>query len=249
MRRLILFALCVLPYPTGAEAQASETAIAAVVSQWKTPPSSAGALRSLVFESAELRDARVLGAALGAVQSPTNPQQVRVAGLQVLLTFAMGRASAVSSPEEITDPDSLQLVGATTEIQDIPRAQPVTTEILSSLIPALHAISTSDPDSGVRIAAARVRRQAEYAAAPKPTLAYVCRNKFRIRSTSSLDTFVEYAVAGTGETGRIYVARREPNADYTDTFFVTDERGTVKIFSIEGKLVATAKNRRTRCPK
>lgn len=251
MRRAIFWSLALgasFLQPIRAGAQGSETAIAAIVSQWQTPPSSADSLQSLVLESASFRDTRVLTAALGAVQSQVNPRQVRVAGLRVLLTFATGNAGSVSSPEEITDTDSAQLVAAIPSIAGNLGTQPVTTATLGSLIPALQAISTNDPDNGVRAAAGRVRRYAEYATAPKPTLTYVCRTKFRIRSSSTLDTFVEYGVAGTGETGRVAVARREPNASYTDTFFATDGYGTVNIFSLSGELIASAANNRTACP-
>jgi hypothetical protein len=234
--------------PIRAGAQASEATIASVVSQWQTPPSSADSLQSLVLESASLRDSRVLAAALGAVQSQISPQQVRVAGLRVLLTFATGSAGSVSSPQEITDPDSAQPVAAIPSIAGNAGAQPVTTATLGSLISALQAISANDPDNGVRTAAARVRRYAEYTTAPKPTLTYVCRTRFRIRSTSTLDTFVEYSVSGTSEVGRIAVAHREPNASYADTFFATDGYGTVTIFSLPGELIASAANGRTACP-
>lgn len=251
MRRLILSCLALgasLLQTRRAEAQASDTTIAAVVAQWQTPPFSADSLQSLVLESASLRDTRILTAALGAAQAQTLPPEVRIAGLRVVLTFATGHAGSVGSPEEITDPDSAQLVSSIPSIESHLGAQPVSTLTLISLLTALQSISANDPNSGVRVAAARVRRYAEYTTAPKPTLTYVCRTRFRVRSTSPLDTFVEYSVSGTTETGRIAVARRQPNASYTDTFFATDGYGTVTIFSLRGDLIASAVNGRTACP-
>ena len=251
MRRLIAWTLALgasLVGSTLAGAQASESSIAAVVAQWQNPPSSTDSLQILVMASASLRDARVLAAAQTAVQSQGSSQEVRVAGLRVLLTFATGRPGSLMTVDEITDPDSLELVVAIPGIPGEAGAQPVTSATLASLVSAMQTVSVSDPNTGVRAAAGRVRRYAEFATAPKPQLSYVCRTKFRIRSTSNFVTDVEYAVAGTSETGRVVVASREPNVPYTDTFFATDNYGTVSISSTSGEPIASAGNNRTPCP-
>jgi hypothetical protein len=231
-----------------ANAQSPEALISAVVTQWQNPPSDSDSLESLVFLSASLRDARIVSAAQNAVQLQSNPQQARVAGLRTLLTFAIGRPNSVLSVAQITDADSLDLAGGVSGIESLSGAQPITVGVLTSLVSAMQSVSASDPSSAVRIAAARVRRYAAVAIAPKPELAYVCRTKFRVRNASDFVVEVEYAVAGTNETGRVVVDRRQSGTAYADAFFATDNYGSVTISTPSGELLGSATDSRIACP-
>lgn len=245
----MLMALCALVCSVQVgRAQVPDSIIVGVLNEWQNPPTSAGELGSLVLESADLRDARILTATLGVAANTSKTLDMRVAALRVLLSFAAGNASNVSTPDEITAPDSAILAAAVPGSKARNGSQPITLSAINSLIAPMQTLATSDPNAGIRAAAARVLRNAQRSVAPKPVLSYVCRTKFRIRNSSDFDEFLTYVVSGTDETGNVTVQRRDPNASYKDTFFATDGYGAVILSNFSGEVIGTALNSRASCP-
>jgi hypothetical protein len=230
-----------------APAQGIETEVAAVVSQWQNPPTATDSLEALVVRSAAIRDARVLAALQAAALQSSYTSQVRIGALRAAFTFAAGRPSALPSSTELSG-DSLELAGSVTGIVPQLGPQSVTTTTLTSLLSAMQSIASGDPNPDIRAAAARVSHVTGVAIAAKPQLTYTCGRKFRLRNTADLTTVVDYTVAGTSETGQVTVAARSAGQAYADTFFSTNNYGSVTVYLPSGETIGSASNARTACP-
>lgn len=75
-------------------------------------------------------------------------------------------------------------------------------------------------------------------------LTYICGNSFRVRNTSPDTVTVRYDVYGTTETGPVFLAGKPAGAAYSETFFTTVRKGTVRIF-LGTQLVQTKANGNT----
>ena len=72
-------------------------------------------------------------------------------------------------------------------------------------------------------------------------LPYICGNAFRLRNNSSDTITVRYDVYGTSETGLVFLAGKPAGALYSETYFTTTNKGTVRVF-LGTQLVQTKAN-------
>lgn len=72
-------------------------------------------------------------------------------------------------------------------------------------------------------------------------LTYICGNSFRLRNSSADTVTVRYDVYGTTETGPVFLPGRPAGALYSETYFTTTNKGTVRVF-LGTQLVQTKAN-------
>lgn len=72
-------------------------------------------------------------------------------------------------------------------------------------------------------------------------LTYICGNSFRVRNTSPDTVTVRYDVYGTTETGPVFLAGKPAGATYSENYFTTVRKGTVRLF-LGTQLVQTKAN-------
>jgi hypothetical protein len=73
------------------------------------------------------------------------------------------------------------------------------------------------------------------------TLTYICGNSFRVRNTNTSMITVTWDVYQTAETGSLALPSKPANAPYSETYFTTVNKGTVRLFE-SGALVQTKAN-------
>lgn len=78
-------------------------------------------------------------------------------------------------------------------------------------------------------------------------LTYICGNKFRVRNPSGVTVPVSWDVYQKNETGSLTLPPRATGQLYSDTFFTTVNKGTVRLFH-EGQLIQTKANGGAVCP-
>lgn len=80
------------------------------------------------------------------------------------------------------------------------------------------------------------------AALPKSiTLTYICGNSFRVRNTNPNEVTVTWDVYQQGETGTLVLPAKPASAPYSETYFTTVKKGTVRLF-LDGTLIQTKAN-------
>ncbi len=80
------------------------------------------------------------------------------------------------------------------------------------------------------------------AALPKSiTLTYICGNSFRVRNTNPNEITVTWDVYQKGETGTLLLPPKPASAPYSETYFTTVNKGTVRLF-LDGVLIQTKAN-------
>jgi hypothetical protein len=86
------------------------------------------------------------------------------------------------------------------------------------------------------------------AAAPdqRLRLTYMCANRYRVRNYNPEPFAPSFDVYNTPDRGWAYVPARPTGADYAEAFFVTERRGTVRLF-VDGVLQDTKANGGTNC--
>ena len=78
-------------------------------------------------------------------------------------------------------------------------------------------------------------------------LTYICGNKFRVRNPSGVTVPVSWDVYQKNETGSLTLPPRATGQLYSETFFTTVNKGTVRLFH-EGQLIQTKANGGAVCP-
>jgi len=73
------------------------------------------------------------------------------------------------------------------------------------------------------------------------TLTYICGNSFRVRNTNPTVMTVTWDVYQKGETGTLTLPAKPAAAPYSETFFTTVNKGTVRLF-LDGVLIQTKAN-------
>lgn len=73
------------------------------------------------------------------------------------------------------------------------------------------------------------------------TLTYICGNTFRVRNTNPAAVTVTWDVYKQGETGTLTLQPKPANAPYSETYFTTLKKGTVRLFE-GGALIQTKAN-------
>jgi len=73
------------------------------------------------------------------------------------------------------------------------------------------------------------------------TLTYICGNSFRVRNTNPAVITVTWDVYKTPEKGTLALAARPAQAPYSETYFTTANKGTVRLF-LDGVLIQTKAN-------
>ena len=73
------------------------------------------------------------------------------------------------------------------------------------------------------------------------TLTYICGNSFRVRNTNGAAVTVTWDVYQKGETGTLVLPPKPASAPYSETYFTTVNKGTVRLF-LDGALIQTKAN-------
>jgi len=73
------------------------------------------------------------------------------------------------------------------------------------------------------------------------TLTYICGNSFRVRNTNPTVLTVTWDVYKTTEQGTLTLAAKPAAAPYSETYFTTVNKGTVRLF-LDGVLIQTKAN-------
>jgi len=73
------------------------------------------------------------------------------------------------------------------------------------------------------------------------TLTYICGNSFRVRNTNTTVMMVTWDVYKTTEKGTLTLAAKPTAAPYSETYFTTVNKGTVRLF-LDGVLIQTKAN-------
>ena len=73
------------------------------------------------------------------------------------------------------------------------------------------------------------------------TLTYICGNSFRVRNTNPEAITVTWDVYQKGETGTLVLPPKPASAPYSETYFTTVNKGTVRLF-LDGVLKQTKAN-------
>lgn len=73
------------------------------------------------------------------------------------------------------------------------------------------------------------------------TLTYICGNSFRVRNTNPEAITVTWDVYQQGETGTLVLPPKPASAPYSETYFTTVKKGTVRLF-LDGVLKQTKAN-------
>lgn len=83
---------------------------------------------------------------------------------------------------------------------------------------------------------------------PGIRLTYICGNRFRLRNPNYASIQVTYDVYRTSESSSLLLPGRTADQQpYTESFFTTTNRGTVRVF-FNGQLIQTKANGGTTCP-
>jgi len=73
------------------------------------------------------------------------------------------------------------------------------------------------------------------------TLTYICGNSFRVRNTNATVVTVTWDVYKTSETGSLTLLPKPASGPYSETYFTTVNKGTVRLF-LDGTLIQTKAN-------
>jgi hypothetical protein len=73
------------------------------------------------------------------------------------------------------------------------------------------------------------------------TLTYICGNSFRVRNTNPTVMTVTWDVYQKGETGSLTLPAKPSTGPYSETYFTTVNKGTVRLF-LDGVLIQTKAN-------
>lgn len=96
--------------------------------------------------------------------------------------------------------------------------------------------------TGCRIAEEQSGPTAQGVVAPgSVTLTYICGNTFRVRNSNTAPVTVTWDVYQKNETGTLILPPKPASAPYSETWFTTVNKGTVRLFE-SGTLIQTKAN-------
>jgi hypothetical protein len=78
-------------------------------------------------------------------------------------------------------------------------------------------------------------------------LTYICGNKFRVRNPNAAVVPVTWDVYNKNESGNLDLPPKTAGQPYSETFFTTLNKGTVRLF-YTGQLIQTKANGGAACP-
>ncbi|MBK6424403.1 MAG: hypothetical protein IPI38_00470 [Gemmatimonadetes bacterium] len=210
-------------------------------------------LNALVEASRYLRDSRVLAAVRPIAASNSYVLRLRLAALQVLVTYL--DSSYVAVPGQL----DLAISGGAGQLSGEPSfkatltTSPLAANAADEIGTTLAQLASASSAPVVQAAARFIRAQLYYrkpAATPllpnALTMSYRCGNRFRIRNSGDIRVKVTYAVVGAAESKTFAVAVPAAGQSFKDTYFTTSATGTVQL-SYNGTVVQTKANEGTVC--